>query len=249
MHWRNPLKSIHVNLVWRATCYDVGNDWRAFAGLIHACVCVYVCVCVCFPFPPPPPRCERYPPRVRFTGKKRFVLTKWPSLWICLPLFQDHYSQRNHYFQGQVSAEGILHLLNPNSTPNSGMRIFEPRILGPNSGVEFFGPMFSNEKSPLQKFTLKKFTARNSHQNNHPKIRAEKFTLHFCGAILLNGFDLFRENCTLQNELSLQLQPRFLTRIQLQDMSLLSDFNKSRQLQLHKSLVFEFQIQWFWKGW
>ena len=52
--------------------------------------------------------------------------------------------------QGQVSAEGILHLVNPNVGPNSGMRIFEPRILGPNSGVEFIGPMFSNKKSPLK---------------------------------------------------------------------------------------------------
>ena len=28
-------------------------------------------------------------------------------------------------FQGQVSAEGMLHLVNPNLVSNSGMRIFE----------------------------------------------------------------------------------------------------------------------------
>ena len=32
--------------------------------------------------------------------------------------------------QGQVSAEGIWHLVNINLGSNSGMRIFEPRILG-----------------------------------------------------------------------------------------------------------------------
>ena len=40
--------------------------------------------------------------------------------------------------QGQVSAEGILHLANPNLGSNSGMRIFESRILGPNAGVRIF---------------------------------------------------------------------------------------------------------------
>ena len=112
--------------------------------------------------------------------------------WLPYALFRSEKSARRGMFgsdvplsQGQVSAEGILHLVNPNSTPNSGMRIFEPRILGPNSGVEFFGPMFSNKKSPPQKFTPKKFTAQNSHQKIHPRIRAEKFTLHFCRVILL----------------------------------------------------------------
>ena len=60
------------------------------------------------------------------------------------------------------------------------MRILEPRILGPNSGIEMLGPAFSNKKSPLKNSPPKKFTAQNSHQKNHPRIRAEKFTLHFC---------------------------------------------------------------------
>ena len=63
-----------------------------------------------------------------------------------------------------------MHLVNPNSTPNSGMRIFEPRILGPNSGVEFFGPMFSNKKSPLK---------NSPPRNSPPKIHIKKFTPEF----------------------------------------------------------------------
>ena len=72
--------------------------------------------------------------------------------------------------QGQVSAEGILHLVNPNFGSNSGMRIFEPRILGPNSGVEFFGPLFSNKKSPLK---------NSPSRNSAPKIHIKKFTPEF----------------------------------------------------------------------
>ena len=71
------------------------------------------------------------------------------------------------FSQGQVSAEGILHLVNPNSGSNSGMRIFEPRISGPNSGVEFFGPMFSNKKRPPK---------NSPSRNSPPKIHIKKFT-------------------------------------------------------------------------
>ena len=46
-----------------------------------------------------------------------------------------------------------------------GMRIFEPRILGPNSGVELFGPMFSNKKSPLK---------NSPSRNSPPKIHIKK---------------------------------------------------------------------------
>ena len=127
------------------------------------------------------------------------------------------------------------------------MRIFEPRILEPNSGVEIFSPMFSNKKSPLENSPSRnsppKIHIKNSHQNcdpgrhlqepknakkhskstlwgtprqvpkiaqkalrgalsgpglkstpvngsrdRKPRARAEKFTLHFCRAILLNIF-------------------------------------------------------------
>ena len=85
-------------------------------------------------------------------------------------------SDFHRVLQGQVSAEGILHLVNPNLGSNSGMRIFEPRILGSNSGVEFFGPMFSNKKSPLKnspprnsppKIHIKKFTPESGLKNSH----------------------------------------------------------------------------------
>ena len=72
--------------------------------------------------------------------------------------------------RGKFPQRGFLHLVNPNSTPNSGMRIFEPRILGPNSGVDFFGPMFSNKKSPLK---------NSPPRNSPPKIHIKKFTPEF----------------------------------------------------------------------
>ena len=86
--------------------------------------------------------------------------------------------------QGQVSAEGILHLVNP----NSGMRILGCEFLGPEFWGRILGSHFSRRfliKEPPQKFILKKFTAQNSHQKIYPRIRTEKFTLHFCRAILL----------------------------------------------------------------
>ena len=93
--------------------------------------------------------------------------------------------------QGQVSAEVILHLANPNLGSNSGMRSFEPRILGSNSGVEFCGPMFSNKESPPppKKFTPKKFTSKNSHQ---------KIPNFYSRRIILGNFVCFvstKENC------------------------------------------------------
>ena len=66
------------------------------------------------------------------------------------------------------NAKGILHLVNPNLGSNSG--IFEPRILGSNSGVEFLGPMFSNKKSPLK---------NPPSRNSPPKIHIKKFTPEF----------------------------------------------------------------------
>ena len=58
---------------------------------------------------------------------------------ISVPNFaENHLLDFSSISQGQVSAEGILHLVNPNSTLNSGMRIFEPRILG----AEFWGRIF-----------------------------------------------------------------------------------------------------------
>ena len=72
--------------------------------------------------------------------------------------------------QGQVSAEGILHLVNPNLGSNSGMQIFQPRILGPNSGVDFFWSYVSNKKSPLK---------NSPSRNSPPRIHIKKFTPEF----------------------------------------------------------------------
>ena len=84
-----------------------------------------------------------------------------------------------------------MRLRNPNLGPNSGKRILDARILDPNSRVEFFDSVFFQQKRPPEKFTLEKFTSRNSHRKIHPRIWAEKFTLHFCMAILLILWNLF----------------------------------------------------------
>ena len=67
--------------------------------------------------------------------------------------------------------------------PRQVSEFLSPRMLGPNSGVEFIGPYVFEQRELPPKFTLKKFTAQNSHQEIHPRIRAEKFTLHFRRAI------------------------------------------------------------------
>ena len=73
--------------------------------------------------------------------------------------------------QGQIYAQGILHLRNPNLGPNSAKRILDARISDPNSWVEFFGPIFPG--------------FQNSPSKIQPRNRAEKFTLHLCRATWL----------------------------------------------------------------
>ena len=69
-------------------------------------------------------------------------------------------------YQGQISAQGILHLRNPNLGLNSGKRILGARILDPNSRVEFFEPVFSSKRGPQ----------KNSPSSNSPfKIHLPKF--------------------------------------------------------------------------
>ena len=51
--------------------------------------------------------------------------------------------------QGRISAQGILHLRNPNLGPNSGKQFLGARILDPNSWVEFFDSVFSSKRGPL----------------------------------------------------------------------------------------------------
>ena len=76
-----------------------------------------------------------------------------------------------------------MRLRNPNLGPNSGKRILNVRILDPNSGVEFFGSVFFQQKRPPEKFTLKKFTSQNSPSKIQPRNWAQIFTLHLCKAI------------------------------------------------------------------
>ena len=52
--------------------------------------------------------------------------------------------------QGQAYTEGILQLVNPKLGSNSGMRNFELRMLGLNSGVEVFAPVLFQYKDPLK---------------------------------------------------------------------------------------------------
>ena len=85
------------------------------------------------------------------------------------------FSVRSQIYQGQVSAQGILHLVNPNLGSNSGIR-----ILSPEFGVEFLGRIFwsyvSNKKGPLKnspprnslpKIHIKKFTPESGLKNSH----------------------------------------------------------------------------------
>ena len=75
--------------------------------------------------------------------------------------------------QGQVSAEGILHLFNPNLGSNFGKCEFlSPEFWGRILGCEFLGPMFSNKKSPLK---------NSPSRNSPPKIHIKKFTPEFVG--------------------------------------------------------------------
>ena len=79
-------------------------------------------------------------------------------------------------YQGQISAQGILHLRNPNLGPNSAKRILDARISDPNSWVEFFGPIFSRKRGPLKnspsrnappKIHLPKFNPETGPKNSH----------------------------------------------------------------------------------
>ena len=85
----------------------------------------------------------------------------------------------------QKFCEGILHLRNPNSGPNSGKRTLDTRVLDPNSWFEFSDTVFCSKGRPQEKFTLKKFTSQNSPSKIQPRNREIIFTLHLCRAIWL----------------------------------------------------------------
>ena len=47
-----------------------------------------------------------------------------------------------------ISAQGILHLRDPNLGPNSAKQNWTPEFVDPNSWVEFFHPLFSSKRAP-----------------------------------------------------------------------------------------------------
>ena len=72
--------------------------------------------------------------------------------------------------QGQVSEEGMLHLVNPNLGSNSGTRIFEPRIFGAEFRGRNFWPFFPIKRAPSkldpEEIHRLKFISKNSTQNS-----------------------------------------------------------------------------------
>ena len=74
---------------------------------------------------------------------------------------------------GRISAQGSLHLRNPNLGPNSGKRILDAQISDPNSWVEIFDLFFPAKEAP-RKFTLEKFTSQSSLSKIQPRNRAQK---------------------------------------------------------------------------
>ena len=123
---------------------------------------------------------------------KAQILGKNENFWISftyevLETFKRHESQGFKRSllssSGQVSAKGILHLMNPNLGSKIGMQIFEPRILGPNSGVEKMLALCFPIKRAPSKIHPQELTAQNSHQAKiHPRIR---LTIHVA---LLQGY-------------------------------------------------------------
>ena len=66
--------------------------------------------------------------------------------------------------------------------PEFGVEFWdEPRISGPNSGVEFFGPVFSNQKSPLKNSPSCKLPSSYSKQS---ALEMAAFGCQACGKIL-----------------------------------------------------------------
>ena len=112
-------------------------------------------------------------------------------------------SKRYHYrfpeiYQGQKSAQGILHLRNPNLGPNSAKRILDARILDPSSWVEFLDSVFSSKRGPL-----KNSPSRNSPPKIHPskfnpeigqKIHIAPLQGHLCENVFLNVLGNFFSN-------------------------------------------------------
>ena len=69
--------------------------------------------------------------------------------------------------------------------PDFGVEFWDANFWAPNFWAEFFGPMFSNKKSPLENSPSRNSAPSIHIKKIHPRIRAEKFTSHFCRAMLL----------------------------------------------------------------
>ena len=93
--------------------------------------------------------------------------------------------------QGQVSAEGILHLVKPNLGSNSGVRIFAPRIWGRILGSNFWALCFpikrALSKIHPQEIHRPKFTSKNSPQNSGRKIHIALPQGHLAEFMQLEG--------------------------------------------------------------
>ena len=100
------------------------------------------------------------------------LVALWRLSW---PLAPDRPRNSEHLLcQGQISAQGILHLRNPNLGPNSAKRILDARISDPKFLGRIFWSYFFQEKRPPEKFTVEKFTSQNSPSKIQPRNRAKK---------------------------------------------------------------------------
>ena len=94
-------------------------------------------------------------------------------------------SELTRQLQGQISAQRILHLRNPNLGPNSGKRILDARNLDPNSRVGFFLILCFQQKRPPEKFILENSPPKIHLLKFNPEIGAKTLPLHLCRAIWL----------------------------------------------------------------
>ena len=75
--------------------------------------------------------------------------------------------------------------------PEFRAEFWETNFGRPNFGLEFRGRIFwlcfFQQKRPPEKFTLEKFTSKNSPSKIQPRNRAQKFTLRLCRAANSGG--------------------------------------------------------------
>ena len=79
-----------------------------------------------------------------------------------------------------------MHLRNPSLGPNSGKQIWDSRIMGTNSWVNFLDPAFSQQKRPPENPPSRNSPLKIHLPSSTQKYLEKLFTLHLCRAILLN---------------------------------------------------------------